>query len=125
MIVISIVRQMRGIATLTKLTLRVDSRLISRAKAHAQLTGKSVSQLVADYFAIIDTPISNEANELPPITRELYGALTDTAVGEADYYAYIETRPGALPQAIDIPALQANRRFEDCTLNIFIKIWVQ
>lgn len=76
----------------TKLTLRVDSRLISRAKAHAQLTGKSVSQLVADYFAIMDTPISSEANELPPITRELYGALANKSVDEADYHAYLEEK---------------------------------
>ena len=35
----------------TKLTLRLDDQLINRAKAFASQTGKSVSQLVAVYFA--------------------------------------------------------------------------
>ncbi len=34
----------------TKLTLRLDEALIQRAKAEARRTGKSVSQLVAEYF---------------------------------------------------------------------------
>jgi len=76
----------------TKLTLRVDSRLINRAKTHARETGKSVSQLVADYFAILDTPITSEIDNLPPITRELYGALAHAPVDEADYRGYIEKK---------------------------------
>lgn len=78
----------------TKLTLRVDSRLINRAKAHARQTGKSVSQLVADYFAVIDTPKSDEIDNLPPITRELYGALANAPVSEADYRAHLEEKYG-------------------------------
>ena len=76
----------------TKLTIRVDSRLINRAKAHARQTGKSVSQLVADYFAIMDTPISDEVDNLPPITRELYGALANAPIDDADYHAHLEEK---------------------------------
>ncbi len=76
----------------TKLTIRVDSRLINRAKTHARRTGKSVSQLVADYFALLDTPVSSEMDNLPPITRELYGALANAHVDEADYRGHLETK---------------------------------
>ena len=38
----------------TKLTLQMDDELIARAKAHAKKCGKSVSQLVADYFRILE-----------------------------------------------------------------------
>ena len=43
----------------TKLTLRLDDRLIDRAKRYSNRSGKSVSQLVSDYFALIeaDEPI--------------------------------------------------------------------
>lgn len=37
----------------TKLTLRLDADLISRAKASAAKQGKSLSQIVADYFAAL------------------------------------------------------------------------
>ncbi|MBE0418315.1 MAG: hypothetical protein IBX63_11175 [Coriobacteriia bacterium] len=37
----------------TKLTLRLDEDLIRRAKRHSARSGKSVSRLVADYFALI------------------------------------------------------------------------
>lgn len=76
----------------SKLTLRIDSQLITRAKAHARQTGKSVSQLVADYFAVIDTSMSGELDNLPPITRELYGALVNASVDEADYHTHLEEK---------------------------------
>ena len=34
----------------TKLTLRLEEELIKSAKNHANIIGKSVSQMVADYF---------------------------------------------------------------------------
>jgi hypothetical protein len=78
----------------TKLTIRVDDRLISRAKAHARRTGKSVSQLVADYFAVLDTPIEDELENLPPITRELHGILAGADVDEEDYRRHLIEKYG-------------------------------
>ncbi len=37
----------------TKLTLRLDDRLIRKAKDFASKNGKSLSQVVGDYFAAI------------------------------------------------------------------------
>ena len=36
----------------TRLTLQMDDKLVALAKAHAKKRGKSVSQLVADYFSM-------------------------------------------------------------------------
>jgi len=38
----------------TKLTLRLEEELIKSAKNHANIIGKSVSQMVADYFYLLD-----------------------------------------------------------------------
>ncbi len=64
----------------SKLTLRLDSGLIQGAKAFAQEHERSVSQLVADYFArlgiqSVSSPSVNMAVELSPTTRSLVGAL--------------------------------------------------
>ena len=76
----------------TKLTLRLDSALIRRAKAHARRRGTSVSQLVADYFALLEAPPAPAEPSLPPITRSLYGALAGSALDEEDYHAYLEEK---------------------------------
>ena len=76
----------------TKLTLRLDSALIRRAKAHAHQSGKSVSQLVADYFALLESPPIVAETQLPPITRSLYGILAGSSVNEEDYHTYLEEK---------------------------------
>lgn len=71
----------------TKLTLRLEKQLIERAKAHAKKRGKSVSQMVADYFALLDRDERPEA--LAPLTRSLYGTLGSTAVNEDTYREHL------------------------------------
>ena len=66
----------------TKLTLRLDAQLILRAKAYASEQDRSLSQLVADYFAHL-VPVAaaggsrKAAGRRPagPITAGLRGAL--------------------------------------------------
>ena len=72
----------------TKLTLRLDGQLIERAKAHAKKRGKSVSQMVADYFALLDR--DDRPEPLAPLTRSLHGALGGTTVDEDTYRRHIE-----------------------------------
>lgn len=76
----------------TKLTLRLKDHLIRRAKAHARESGKSVSQLVADYFALLDQTAGPGDEALPPVTRSLYGALAPAQFDEAEYYAYLKEK---------------------------------
>lgn len=76
----------------SKLTLRLDDQLILRAKAHAKQTGKSVSQLVAGYFALFEPIQEPDEASLPPVTRALYGALETADVDEQNYYKHIEEK---------------------------------
>lgn len=64
-----------------KLTLRLDADLIESAKSYSRESGKSLSRIVADYFALLthpgtaQTPASRDAAPLPPLTRALRGCL--------------------------------------------------
>ena len=73
----------------TKLTLRLDDRLIEDAKQHARQSGKSLSQMVAEYFRAITSPQA-VAGELTPTVSRLKGALAETKVDRDDYRAYLE-----------------------------------
>lgn len=93
----------------TKLTLRLDVQLIERAKTYARLQERSLSQLVADYFAHLapavaqDGPRKLAAGRRPaaPITAGLRGALRPAANGKGakaappdrdDYHAYLQKK---------------------------------
>ena len=73
----------------TKLTLRLDDRLIRRAKAYAQRSDKSLSELVADLFARLQAPTQDEAEPQSPAVRSLAGALGGKHVDREDYRAYL------------------------------------
>ena len=74
----------------TKLTLRLEGQLIGRAKAHAKKRGKSVSQMVADYFALLDR--DDRPDTLAPLTRSLYGSLGGAAVDDDTYREHLEKK---------------------------------
>ncbi|MBS0466077.1 MAG: antitoxin [Proteobacteria bacterium] len=85
----------------TKLTLRLDERLIAQAKARAQRQGKSLSQMVADYFAQFDTAATSIAMQhelpLPPLVASLQGQLRHAADPLADdgrqaYYDHLQAK---------------------------------
>jgi hypothetical protein len=79
----------------TKLTLRLDAELIARAKAHGRRRGKSVSQMVAEFFRLLDAPTADgeaAGTVTPPLTASLRGSLRDKALDEADYRAHLERR---------------------------------
>lgn len=76
----------------TKLTLRVDEELIRRAKEHARKSGKSVSRIVADFLALLESPVEKQVVELTPTVRSLLGALSGNPVGKDDYYRYLEEK---------------------------------
>lgn len=93
-----------------KLTLRLDEVLIHRAKDYAAGQNRSLSQLVADYFAhlAVKPTAADHANlrgpralsALGPITTALHGALGASstrslkkAPGDRDgYRAYLEKK---------------------------------
>ena len=74
----------------TKLTLRLDDKLIASAKRHSAESGKSLSQLVADFFALIDTQYIDV--EITPRVRALRGVLAGSGLDESDYRRHLEER---------------------------------
>ncbi len=76
----------------TKLTLRMDDRLIASAKEHAARTGKSVSRIVADLFEMIKNEKLKREYPLTPMVRTLRGALKGKPVDEKEYKKYLEEK---------------------------------
>lgn len=70
----------------TKLTLGIDENLVEFGKRWARTRGKSLSQWVAGYWALLAILPTNE-EELPPRTRGLLGIAR--GVDEEDYYRYL------------------------------------
>ncbi len=80
----------------SKLTLRLEKSLIDQAKLYAQDHGKSLSQIVADYFRLLTVETSGDGDiaeqKLPPITASLIGAFADVEFSEQDYYDHLEQK---------------------------------
>jgi len=74
----------------TKLTLRLDEKLIASAKRHSAESGKSVSQLVSDFFALIDAEDSDV--DITPRVRSLRGVLAGSGLDESDYRRHVEEK---------------------------------
>lgn len=76
----------------TKLTLRLEDQLIEQAKLYAANAGKSVSQIVADYFKLLTTGQSRPVSPAPPITKSLRGLLKEAKLDEPDHKKYLEAK---------------------------------
>ncbi len=76
----------------TKLTLRLDDDLIRSAKRYSQETGKSLSQMVGDYFALIAARDAQGSPTVSPRVRSLVGALNGATVDEEDYRRHLEEK---------------------------------
>ena len=78
----------------TKLTLRLDETLIAAAKVYAHAQGRSLSMLVADYFAQLthQAPTPPDATAPGKITASLRGALESSGLDEADYRRHLEAK---------------------------------
>jgi hypothetical protein len=73
-----------------KLTLRLDDRLITSAKRHSAESGRSISQLVADFFALIDTESGDV--EVTPRVRSLRGVLAGSGLDASDFKRHLEEK---------------------------------
>jgi Family of unknown function (DUF6364) len=89
----------------TKLTLRMNDVLIAEAKAFAAENGRSLSQMVADYFAVLAMKRKASSKEkeqddwektLNPLTKRLLGAAIPkdgaTPATMDDYYAHLKAK---------------------------------
>ena len=76
----------------TKLTLRLEDQLIEQAKSYAAHAGKSVSQIVADYFKLLTSEKVKSASNSTPVTQSLRGLLRESKLDEEDYKKYLEEK---------------------------------
>ncbi|NKQ36467.1 MAG: hypothetical protein HF973_12720 [Chloroflexi bacterium] len=74
-----------------KLTLRVDARLIERAKTYAAKHNTSVSQLIEVFFRNLD---DEYVAEHTPLVRQLTGILPPDIDVEDAYHAYLQEKYG-------------------------------
>ena len=70
----------------TKLTLRLDYKLIQEAKQLARQRGKSLSRIIADYFRLLgrSKKKTEEMSEFTPLVRSLKGRLRGAKVHPQD-----------------------------------------
>jgi hypothetical protein len=70
--------------------LRLDEELIARAKRHSAEIGRSVSQLVADFFSLIEA--QDPEVEITPRVRALRGVLAGSGLDQDDYHRHLEIK---------------------------------
>jgi hypothetical protein len=75
----------------TKLTLRMDDRLVGQAKMHAARRGKSVSQMFGEFVAALSTSKPVRV-DLPPVTGSLLGIMKNQKLSETDYKDYLREK---------------------------------
>jgi hypothetical protein len=72
----------------TKLTLKLDSEVIEKAKAYAESRGESLSRLVETYFAGLVSGEQTERSQLRGVVAELAGILASAEIDdEKEAYA--------------------------------------
>ena len=76
----------------TKLTLRIDEKLINRAKMYARKSGKSVSQLVADFFVLLDSGETRKSFDMTPKVKSLRGAFRGADFSIDNYRRHLEEK---------------------------------
>lgn len=85
-----------GTSNPSKLTLRLESVLIKRAKRYARERGTSLSKIIADYFYAITagSAVSERdwKEDLPPTTRSLVGLAAGSELNEEDYHRHLEAK---------------------------------
>jgi len=71
-----------------KLTLKLDSEVIERAKAYAESRGESLSRMVENYFLGLTQQARRDEGEPRGVVAELAGLLAGAEIGdEKEAYA--------------------------------------
>jgi hypothetical protein len=77
----------------TKLTLRIESDIISDAKEMAQRQGKSISRVFSDYITSITSKEKRRSKKFKsPMSESLRGSLKGLGVQDTDYVGYLEEK---------------------------------
>lgn len=73
------------------ITLSLEEPLISKAKTVAKKRGKSVSQLVSEYFTALESDEHKET-ELAPLTASMVGIMSGEGDDKEEYVEYLERK---------------------------------
>lgn len=76
----------------TKLTLRMDDKLIESAKQYSARSGKSISKIVADLFTIIKNEKSENQHKITPTVQSLKGIIRGGKFSEETYRKHLENK---------------------------------
>lgn len=76
----------------TKLTLRMDEALVKKAKSEADRRGKSVSQMVGEFFDSLGPPNGEDTKNLPPVTASLLGVLKGHRINNSTYKKHLREK---------------------------------
>jgi hypothetical protein len=69
-----------------KLTLKLEEELIKGAKEYAKSQQKSLSQIVSEFFSVLNSRRVREKHvSIGPVTSKLVGSLKGTSLTEDDY----------------------------------------
>ena len=75
-----------------KMTLRMDETLIKKAKFEAGRRGKSVSQMVGEFFDSLGGSDREAVNYLPPVTASLLGVLKAYSIDESAHKKHLREK---------------------------------
>jgi len=75
----------------TKLTLKMDQRVIQSVKVYAESHNRSLSKLVEDYFRnlVLETGVRKQYS---PLVEELSGVISENDIKDLDYTAYLDKK---------------------------------
>ena len=76
----------------TKITLRMDEMLIKKAKSEAGRRGKSVSQMVGEFFAHLGDSNREADFDLPPVTTSLLGVLKGHGIDDSAHKKHLREK---------------------------------
>lgn len=72
-----------------KLTLRLDKKIIERAKKHAKANNTSLSKLVEKYFEFMTSEEKHKDQNTSPIIEELTGIISEKDVSGNEREEYL------------------------------------
>jgi len=74
------------------LGLRMEKALIDKAKVFADTSGKSLSKVVADYFALLNQDNISPWFKITKKVSSLKGIMKNHSVNEKDYKKHLEEK---------------------------------
>lgn len=81
----------RGTVMYTKLTLNIDSSVISSMKGYASENNSSISRLVENFFKNLLASESKK-NNISPLVQELSGIIPSTNSDKDEYINYLDEK---------------------------------